>query len=121
MGPDGTAITIPGGSRVIDVFYGNGAPSGQISHFFRGQIGSCTPLGVGLIVGSRLHRMRQCLGPRELWKPYAKLFMVLWAALLRELAEICWKRRRMRCRRLNVYSTDPKRPRETLGPRIDRI
>ena len=28
MGPDGTAITIPGGPRVIDVFDGNGAPSG---------------------------------------------------------------------------------------------
>ena len=28
MGPDETASTIPGGPRVIDVFYGNGAPSG---------------------------------------------------------------------------------------------
>ena len=28
MGSDETAITIPGGPRVIDVFYGNGAPSG---------------------------------------------------------------------------------------------
>ena len=28
MGPDETAITIPGGPRVIDVFDGNGAPSG---------------------------------------------------------------------------------------------
>ena len=28
MGSDETAITIPGGARVIDVFYGNGAPSG---------------------------------------------------------------------------------------------
>ena len=28
MGPRETAITIPGGPRVIDVFYGNGAPSG---------------------------------------------------------------------------------------------
>ena len=27
MGSDETAITIPGGPRVIDVFYGNGAPS----------------------------------------------------------------------------------------------
>ena len=26
------------------------------------------------------------------------------------LAEICWKRRRMRCRRLHVSSTDPRRP-----------
>ena len=28
MGSDGTAITIPGGPRVIDVFDANGAPSG---------------------------------------------------------------------------------------------
>ena len=28
MGPGETAITIPGGPRVINVFYGNGAPSG---------------------------------------------------------------------------------------------
>ena len=28
MGPSETAITIPGGPRVIDVFDGNGAPSG---------------------------------------------------------------------------------------------
>ena len=28
MGPSETAITILGGHRVIDVFYGNGAPSG---------------------------------------------------------------------------------------------
>ena len=27
MGSDETAITIPGGPRVIDVFYGDGAPS----------------------------------------------------------------------------------------------
>ena len=28
MGSDETAITVPGGPRVIDVFYGNGVPSG---------------------------------------------------------------------------------------------
>ena len=28
MGSDETAITIPGGPRVIDVFYEDGAPSG---------------------------------------------------------------------------------------------
>ena len=28
MGPDETAIMIPGGPRVIDVFDGDGAPSG---------------------------------------------------------------------------------------------
>ena len=38
-----------------------------------------------------------------------KLFMVLWAALMRELAEICWERQRMRCRRLTMYRNDPNR------------
>ena len=40
--------------------------------------------------------------------------LVLWAAWMRELVEICWKRRRMRCRRLHVYSTDPRRPQGDL-------
>ena len=44
----------------------------------------------------------------------AKLFMVLWAALMRELAEICWKRQRMRCSRLRTSTTDPRRPRGDL-------
>ena len=69
MGSDKTAITIPGGLEKLTFFTGTGRHRVQITRFFRGQIGSCTPLGVGLIVGSRLHRMRQCLGLRELWKP----------------------------------------------------
>jgi len=36
MGSDETAITIPGGPRVIDVFYGNGAPSGPNKTIFVG-------------------------------------------------------------------------------------
>ena len=36
MGSDETAITIPGGPRVIDVFYGNGAPSGPNYTLFSG-------------------------------------------------------------------------------------
>ena len=79
------------------------------------QIGSWSPLGVGMVVGSRLDRMRRFLGPSESSEAIAKLFMVLWAALMRELAEICWKRRRLRCRRLHVYNFDPKRPQGDLG------
>ena len=33
------------------------------------------------------------------------------------LAEMCWKRRRMLCRRLHVYSIDPRRPQ---GDLLDR-
>ena len=36
MGSDETDITIPGGPRVIDVFYGNGAPSGPNCTLFSG-------------------------------------------------------------------------------------
>ena len=55
MRSDETAITIPGGPRVIDVFDGNGGPSGR-------QIGSWWPLGVGLVVGSPLDRIRRRCG-----------------------------------------------------------
>ena len=36
MGSDETVITIPGGPRVIDVFDGNGAPSGPNYTLFSG-------------------------------------------------------------------------------------
>ena len=36
MGSDETAITIPGGPRVIDVLTGNGAPSGPNNLLFSG-------------------------------------------------------------------------------------
>ena len=65
MGSDETAMAITGGPRVIDVFSGNGAPFGPYAHFFRGQIGSWRSLGVGMVVGSRLHRIRQRLGSPE--------------------------------------------------------
>ena len=68
MGSDETAITIPGGPRVIDVFHATGRHRAQIIYFFRMQIGSWTPSGIGLGSGSRLRRMRPCLElPRELW------------------------------------------------------
>ena len=89
---------------------GTGRHRAQITHFFRGQIGSWRPLWVGLVVGSRLYRMRRPWAPPRVLEAIAKLFMVLMAALVRELAEICWKRQRVRCRRLHVYSADPRRP-----------
>ena len=47
--------------------------------------------------------------------------MLGWLGVLRELADNPSKRRRMRCRRLTMYSSNPSEPRETSGPRIDRI
>ena len=66
---------------------GTGRHRAQIAHFLWWQIGSRRPHGVGLIVGKRLCRIRRrCDSPRAL-EAIAKLFMVLWAALLRELAD----------------------------------
>ena len=62
MGSNETATATTGGPRVIDVFYGNGAPSGPNCTLFSGQIGSWRPLGVGLVVGSRLYRIRHRCG-----------------------------------------------------------
>ena len=54
--------------RVIAYFTVTGRHRAQIVYFFRGQIGSRTPSGIGLGSGSRLRRMRPCLElPRELW------------------------------------------------------
>ena len=62
MGPNEPATATTGGPRVIDVFYGDGAPSGPITHFLWWQIGSWRPLGVGLVVGRRLYRIRRRCG-----------------------------------------------------------
>ena len=68
MGPRETAITIPGGPRVIDVFSGDGCHRAQIIYFFRMQIGARTRSGIDLGSGGPLDRMRRFLGlSRELW------------------------------------------------------
>ena len=61
MGSDETAITIPGGARVIDVFDGNGCHRVQIIYFFGRPLRSRTPSGLGLTLGSRLERVRRFL------------------------------------------------------------
>ena len=68
IGSDETAITIPGGPRVIDVFDGNGCHRAQIIYFFRTQIGARTRSGIDLGSGGPLDRMRRSLVlPTELW------------------------------------------------------
>ena len=62
MGPNETAIMIPGGPRVIGVFDSSGRCRAQIKHFFVMQIGSRTPYGLGLMVGGRLQRLRMRFG-----------------------------------------------------------
>ena len=78
MGSDETAITIPGALEKLTFFTGTGRHWVQIIYFLWGQIGSRTPSGIGLGSGSRLRRMRQCLGlSRELW---IEIFGKSWAS-----------------------------------------
>ena len=58
MGSDETAITIPGALEKLTFFTGTGRHRVQIIYFLWGQIGSWRPLEVGLVVGSRLYRIR---------------------------------------------------------------
>ena len=81
------------------------------------QIGSWRPLGVGLVVGKRLHRIRRrcsSLVSRRALEATKAQKMADPSGLLREIGQKCLKRRRMRCRRVHVYSTDPRRPQGDL-------
>ena len=63
MGSNETAITIPGALEKLTFFTGTGRHRVQIIYFFRMQIGSWRSLEVGLVVDSRLYRIRpQCGG-----------------------------------------------------------
>ena len=57
MGSNETAIAVPRGLEKLTFLTGTGRHRAQIAHFFRGQIGSWRPLGVGLVSGKRLHRL----------------------------------------------------------------
>ena len=97
----------------------------QIVHFFRMQIGSRTLSGVGLVVGSRLCRIRHRCGSLELPESPGILPSYSW------FSELQWRERELvdyapspgacgvgACARLVPSISGP---RETSGPRIDRI
>ena len=69
MGSNETATATTGGPRVIDVFAGNGAPSGPNCLLFSDVDRLSDSLsGIGLGSGGPLDSMRWCLVlPRELW------------------------------------------------------
>jgi len=69
MGSDETAITIPGALEKLTFFTGTGRHRVQIIYFFRGQIGSWRSLGVGLVVGKRLRRLRHRCSSLEVSEP----------------------------------------------------
>ena len=68
MGSNDTATATTGGPRVIDVFDGNGAPSGLNYTIFSGQIGPWRSLELGLVVGSRRYRRRRQCGSLVLFE-----------------------------------------------------
>ena len=72
MGSDETAITIPGALEKLTFFTGTGRHRVQIAHFFRGQIGPWMSLGVGLVFGKRLHRLRHRCDSQRALEPIAK-------------------------------------------------
>ena len=59
MGSDETAITIPGALEKLTFFTGTGRHRVQIIYFFRWQLGSRTPSGIGLGSGGSQDRMRR--------------------------------------------------------------
>ena len=85
MGSNETASTIPGGLEKLTFFTGTGRHRAQIARFFRGQIGSWRSLGVGLVVGSRLCRIRRRCGGLVLpespeSKPWLFIARAVWSA-----------------------------------------
>ena len=103
---------------------GTGCHRVQFIYFFRGQIGPRTRSGIGLGSDSRLRRMRRCLVlPRELW---IEIFGKSWSRAIERKGPclyVCTDGSRRACgvgacaRLVATLGA----PRETSGPRIDRI
>ena len=115
MGSNETATATTGGPRVIDVFDGNGAPSGpnyllfvdadRLAAALRDRVGvGWSPMPHAPVLGA----LQRALD-RNLWQ-----IMVQSNRAQRTLL-ICmhrWERPRMRGRRLPMSSSDPRRPPE---------
>ena len=68
MGSGETTIAVPGALEQLTFLTGTGCCRAQINYFFRGYICHWRSLGVGLVVSSRLSRMRRRLElPSGLW------------------------------------------------------
>ena len=72
MGSNETATATTGAPKKLTFLTGTGRHRAQIIYFFRMQIGSWWPLGVGLVVGSRLYRIRRRLAPPRALEAIAK-------------------------------------------------
>ena len=124
MGSDESAIMIPGALEKLTFFTGTRRHRVQIIYFFRMQIGSRTPSGIGLGSGSRLRRMRRCLGlSRELW---IENFGGSWSRAIERKGPclyVCTDGSARACGVGDNPCLVPTLgdPGETSGPRIDRI
>ena len=113
MGSNETATATTGGPRVIDVFDGNGAPSGPNYLLFS---------DVDRLADSLRDRSGVGWSPRQhapvLGAPQRALDRNLWQIMVQSNRAqrtllICmhrWKPPRVRCRRLPTSTTDQKRP-----------
>jgi hypothetical protein len=124
MGSDEIATAITGAPRVIAYLTGTGCYRVQIAHFFRMQIGSRTRSGIGLGSGGRRRRMRPFLGlSRELW---IQNFGGSWSRAMERKGPclyVCTDGSGRACGvgDCTCLLWSESDPRETSGPRIDRI
>ena len=125
MGSNETATATTGGSRVIPYkFDGDGVRSGPNYLLFSDADRSRARSGTGLGSGSRRHRMRPCLGlSRELW---IENFSKPWPSEL--YSDASWpdvsdagSGGACGVGDCTCLVPTPSAPRETSGPRIDRI
>ena len=116
MGSNETATATTGGPRVIDVFDGNGAPSGPNYLLFSVADRPLDALWDRSGVWSSPRPRAPVLGARQRGLDPKLAFWVTYQPAETHLGRCIssGKRPRTRRRRLHVYSTDPKRPRGDL-------
>jgi len=118
IGSNETAMATTGGPRVIAYLTVTGCYRAQIVYFFRMQIGPWRPLGVGLVVGSRLYRIRHRCGSLGLPESSGSHCQAIHAFVSRSGERIGRLRPepgRTRRRRLPTSFSDPEPPPGDLG------
>ena len=113
MGSNETAIALPGGPRVIDVFDGNGAPSGPNYLLFVDADRLADSLRDRSGVGWSPRQHAPVLGAPQRALDRNLCQIMVQSNIAQRTLLICmhrWKPPRVRCRRLPTSTTDQKRP-----------
>jgi len=113
MGSNETATATTGGPRVIAYLTVTGCRRDQIAHFLWWYISPWRPLEVGLVVCSRLCRIRHRCGSLELPESSVTNCQAIhgfMSSIVERIGRLCPEPGRMRCRRLRTSTTDQKRP-----------